>query len=296
MHAVFNRSAAKNSWTIDAGTLRSFVEYFGANTEQLDISSENGRATFTSYTERVMNGRDILKQPLQTSVTIDNLDFEAFTVEELLHIGISNKDFKAIVSHAESLKTSVTARFSYPTRPLQLSYHERGMQCDFTLMTIGEYRGGSLTPTPAPVRQVSAVPADNPFEPRATQQTLNSSRGNAMLPPGQPASRSFTKEPQSQRAQRPSPPPPQASLGDESLFVPAEEDEDRIWGETNYDEDQDRLGWDASANKAPSLNSTYRIPENSSRLRPYQPQWEEDPDSRIAPTQKLSEVKGLFDD
>lgn len=57
MHAVFNRNAAKNTWTISAATLRSFVEYFGVNTEQLDISSENGRATFTSYTEKVMNGK-----------------------------------------------------------------------------------------------------------------------------------------------------------------------------------------------------------------------------------------------
>lgn len=57
MHALFNRNAAKNTWKIDATILRSFTEYFGANTEQLDMSSENGRATFMSYTEKVMNGR-----------------------------------------------------------------------------------------------------------------------------------------------------------------------------------------------------------------------------------------------
>ncbi len=59
MHALFNRNAAKNTWRIGASTLRSFVEYFGANTEQLDISSENGRATFTSYTEKVTNGKGL---------------------------------------------------------------------------------------------------------------------------------------------------------------------------------------------------------------------------------------------
>lgn len=59
MHALFNKNAAKNTWRIGASTLRSFVEYFGANTEQLDISSENGRATFTSYTEKVTNGRGL---------------------------------------------------------------------------------------------------------------------------------------------------------------------------------------------------------------------------------------------
>jgi cell cycle checkpoint control protein RAD9A len=59
MHALFNKNAAKNTWTIGASTLRSFAEYFGANTEQLDISTENGRATFTSYTEKVMNGQGL---------------------------------------------------------------------------------------------------------------------------------------------------------------------------------------------------------------------------------------------
>ena len=35
--------------------LRTFIEYFGAGTELLDIYSEEGRVTFTSYTEKVMN-------------------------------------------------------------------------------------------------------------------------------------------------------------------------------------------------------------------------------------------------
>lgn len=57
MRALFNIDASKNVWKINALTLRSFIEYFGNNTEQLDISSEGGRATFTSYTEKVVNGK-----------------------------------------------------------------------------------------------------------------------------------------------------------------------------------------------------------------------------------------------
>ena len=59
MHALFNKNAAKNTWKVDASTLKSIAEYFGANTEQLDISSENGRTTFMSYTEKVMNDRGL---------------------------------------------------------------------------------------------------------------------------------------------------------------------------------------------------------------------------------------------
>lgn len=57
MHALFDKNAAKNKWTISASVLRSFIEYFGAATEQLDMYSENGRAQFTSYTEKIMDGK-----------------------------------------------------------------------------------------------------------------------------------------------------------------------------------------------------------------------------------------------
>lgn len=193
---------------------------------------------------------DVLKQPLQTSITIDNLDFEDFKVEQQLHVGISVKDFKAIVTHAETLKTSITALYSFPNRPLQLSYHEHGMHCEFTLMTIGDYRGSSVTPDPAAVRQVSVERLPSR---QSTVQTAVQRKTTTMPPPSQPLSRSFTREPESQRTQRPSPPPPKASLNPESLFLPADEDDDRIWGERNYDDEQDTLGWDASANNVNPL-------------------------------------------
>ena len=210
---------------------------------------------------------DILKQPLQTSITIDNLDFEDFKVEEQLHIGISVKDFKAIVTHAETLKTSITALYSFPTRPMQLSYHEQGMQCEFTLMTIGDYRGGSVTPAPAAVRQVSAAPAEREPSRLSTVQTTVPPKTTTMPPPSQQQSRSFTREVQSQRSQRPSPPPPKASLDPESLFVPADEDDDRIWGEKNYDDEQDTLGWDASANNVNTLVIVYAVNLQAIRIQ-----------------------------
>lgn len=215
-----------------------------------------------------------MKQPLQTSVTIDNLDFEDFTVEEQLHIGISVKDFKAIVTHAETLKTSITALYSFPTRPMQLSYHESGMQCEFTLMTIGEYRGGSVTPAPAAVRHISAAPAapvEKPVSRQSTAQTIQQ-RPTTMPPPSQPVSRSFTREPQSQRTQRPSPPPPKASLDPDSLFLPVEEDEDRIWGERSFDDEQDVLGWNASANNVrmgAAIQAIHAEPNSGSQYGQY---------------------------
>lgn len=60
VHAVFNKDTAKNKWKIGAHVLKSWIEYFGVGTEHLDICSENGRVSFTSYTEKIMDGRGLL--------------------------------------------------------------------------------------------------------------------------------------------------------------------------------------------------------------------------------------------
>ena len=195
------------------------------------------------------------------------MDFEDFAVEEMVHIGISVKDFKAIVMHAETLKSSITALYSYPTRPMQLSYREKGMLCEFTLMTIGDFRGGSVTPAPAAIQNSpttstsatsSATPSDRNTSRAQTErqsshqisaQESQQVPSKAMPPPLQPASRSFTREPLSQRPSRPSPPPPKASLDHESLFLPTEEDEELKWGERTFGEEEDTLGWDANAER-----------------------------------------------
>lgn len=56
MHAVFDKNAANNAWSISGSLLKSWAEHFGA-TEQLDMYSENGRVVFTSYTEKIMDGK-----------------------------------------------------------------------------------------------------------------------------------------------------------------------------------------------------------------------------------------------
>lgn len=169
-------------------------------------------------------------------------------MEERVHIGISVKDFKSIVLHAETLKASITSRFSHPSRPMQLTYREHGIQCEFTLMTTGEYRGDSVTPAPTLTRNASVM--SNHLQSHQStglqRSTVDQEMSHAMPPPVQPASRSFGKEPPSQRPSRPSPPPPKPSVDEESLFVSQGDDEPK-WGESNFDDDVDILGWDASA-------------------------------------------------
>lgn len=57
MHALFDKTVASQGWRIRAGVLREYVEFFGPKTEQLDIVAMDGRANFTSYTEKIQDGK-----------------------------------------------------------------------------------------------------------------------------------------------------------------------------------------------------------------------------------------------
>ncbi|KAL8785282.1 MAG: hypothetical protein Q9195_008701 [Heterodermia aff. obscurata] len=315
IHALFNKNNARNQWKIGSNVLRTFIEYFGVGTELLEIYSEEGRVTLTSYTEKVMNNMDILKYPLRTSIAIDTLDFEEFIVEEKLRIGITVKDFKAIVTHAERLKTSVSAMYSHPTMPMQLAYDEHGMLCEFTLVTLGEYRAGSVTPAPVDTRslprtaseqqrsqQTSRQPSPGPSDSSSRQpsthaQTSKQRASVDMAPPLEPASRSFVKDVERQQPLRPAPPPPKASLDPEPLFLQSDyEETERVWGERSYEDEQDVLGWNPHANRE-SFSQSFHSLRHDQEITSENPRpGPEDRDMRVPPTQKLSDIPSMFDE
>lgn len=57
LHALFDKNSATSHWTISSSSLKEFIEYFGPKTEQLDIYAEDERVTFTSFTEKITDGR-----------------------------------------------------------------------------------------------------------------------------------------------------------------------------------------------------------------------------------------------
>jgi cell cycle checkpoint control protein RAD9A len=289
MHALFDRNVAKNRWSLNSGAVKEYIEYFGTKTEMLDIfAGEDGRCVFKSYTEKITNGKEILKHPLVTAVAVNTSDFDDFNVQPGLHIIISVKDFKAIVLHADTLKTSLKAYYSQPTRPLQFSYGYDGLLCEFTLMTSGDYNAAPHTPTSAPEalssRQISRATSAN------TERTDTRSMRSDMLPPIEPASR----RDRSTRLGKPTSQQNSVQHDPESLFVPdpkdarrREEEEDSAWAPLDY-EKEETLGWDASASHDASVFPTFRDSGSVSRTNTVE-------NSEVfEPTQRVSQIKGLW--
>lgn len=57
MHALFDTTAARQGWSIRSRIMREYIEFFGPKTEQLDMLAQEGKAIFTSFTEKITDGR-----------------------------------------------------------------------------------------------------------------------------------------------------------------------------------------------------------------------------------------------
>lgn len=191
----------------------------------------------------------MLKQPLHTTIAVDTLEFGEFTVEEKLHIVISVKDFKAIISHAGITNTMVKALYSYPSNPMQLTYSDESMSSEFILMTIGEPRDASqATPAPTGSRAASKRPASR----QPLEATPSFKRAATLEMPPPTTIPAHNRESARPRVSRPSPPLPEPSAQSQALFVD-QGDDDQQWDPKNFDEEEDEmLLWDKAGDEVNS--------------------------------------------
>lgn len=323
LHAAFDKIGSTNHWTVSSRTLRDVVEYFGPKTDQLDWYFQNGKVTFTSYTEKIQSGRgelhslgvslglhrtddvlEILKQPMHTSVALERKDFDDFGVQEGLHIGTMVRDFRAIVAHAEAMRVPVTARYSRGNRPLQISYEDNGLLAEFTLMTRGTTNVPNTSNVGTPARDLSMRPNSRAPESQASAAEASGAINGGMPPPPRTSLRDRGLVPPAGKSQSgESVPTPSATINPDSLFIPTDDD-DQQWDEPNFEEEPDIVTWDNTADESSASNTTRRI--RDSELHSFASMQEQDRRTNmtrsrnlqaheIAPTQRLSQVRGIFD-
>lgn len=202
----------------------------------------------------------VLKKPLQTSIAVEAEEFDDIDVEDKLHIVISVKDFRAIIQHAGITGNDVSARYSVPTQPIQLSYTGDAISCEFLVMTVGE-RGTNPAQKTKKGRKNAPQSTGPRLEATTRRPSMPPSESQQPPPPPLPPSLpppNSTPQMSAARASasrvgifdlRPSQKPaPPATNQSESLFV-----EDEGWEPINYDDeelmdDNAKLGWDHSIN------------------------------------------------
>lgn len=201
-----------------------------------------------------------------------------------MHTIISVRDFKAIALHANTLKAEIRAYYSFPTRPLQFKYEAAGIDCEFTLMTSGEYNGPPApSPAPSPAPATSRAGSTSQFSRQIPPISAKAST-TSMPPPEAPASRATSrlKRPGSKRPVSAQP----SEAESDSLFVPA--DDDQRWDPELDQDEEETIGWDTSADNDAGNHPTFQDSAPTSRSRSVaQPSFE-----GLAPTQRLSQLEG----
>jgi cell cycle checkpoint control protein RAD9A len=209
-----------------------------------------------------MSSLAVLSKPLQTSIAVEADEFDDIEVEDKLHIVISVKDFRAIIQHAGITGNDLSARYSLPARPIQLSYSSDAIYCEFLIMTVGE-RGSNPAQKTKKGRKATAqanvprleatsarpsvAPSDLPQRPAVAPPASAAVAAHPM--PSLSAGRTGLSRTGLFDLRPPSRPlPPSASAASQSLFV-----EDEGWEPVRDEDDRDdeaednaRLGWDDS--------------------------------------------------
>lgn len=288
------------------------MDHFGPGIEFLDINTDGDHVNFTCFSEKTVSEDAVLKKPLQTSIAVEAEEFDDIDVEDKLHIVISVKDFRAIIQHAGIIGNDVSARYSVPTQPIQLSYTGDAMSCEFLVMTVGE-RGTNTGQRTKKGRKNAPQNTGPRLEATTRRPSIPPAESQQPQPPAHPLPSMPQHNPTPQMSaarasasrvgvfdlrpsQKPAPP---ATNQSESLFV-----EDEGWEPINYDdeelmEDNSKLGWDHSINPNASAIDMSRFSENpvpadpgAEVERPH-PQPTDAESTYLEPTQKLADVENL---
>ncbi len=174
---------------------------------------------------------------MMTTVSLNTSDFSHLQVQNDLHVVISVKDFKAIVTHAQALDAVLNAFYSDAGRPLQFVYRKGAALCQYTLMTSGENRALPTASASSSHRRAPTAAASSFSQPKPAS--------SAMPPPPRPRDRNLRSLGRRDAANEASSAAPTGKES-ESLFVSQDDDQDRAWDPPNYETSVETLGWDAS--------------------------------------------------
>ncbi|KZZ93379.1 Rad9 [Moelleriella libera RCEF 2490] len=314
VHAKFAKQTAPHHWAISSRTLRQLMDHLGPGIEYVDINTDGDHVNFTCFSEKTISEDAVLKKPLQTSISVEADEFDTIDVEDKLHIVVSVKDFRAIVQHAGIAGNPISARYSLPAKPIQLSYSGDALSCEFLVMTLGErgsnpsqrIRKGRKPVDPKENSRIMAVSrraSEAPLQATDHQpihHPSQSSTAPARNPLQNPISHLSAARASASRLGafdlRPSQKPPPPTVHSESLFV-----DDDGW-EPIRDEDDDaeedaRLEWDHSADPNPfaqrhsqSAGKEAAVLESLDGSEAHQSAAQP---TYLEPTQKLADVKGF---
>ena len=127
LHALADRSVTLNRLTLPARAFKEVSDLFSTRAEELTLAVENGDLLLTSFTESVVFDKEVLKQPIFTSVRIDNKEFSSIDVDEDEQITFCVREFKAVAALCDLLNIDIEVLYGEAGRPMIVDFNKDGL-------------------------------------------------------------------------------------------------------------------------------------------------------------------------
>lgn len=138
MHAVTDKTICHNRFSIAARAMKDVMDHFAPRAEELTLAVNDGNLLLTSFTEGIMNDKEVLKQPIHTSISIDNKEFESMEVDEQVQITFGLREFKALGTLCDLVGADLSIYYSAAGRPLLVDFEKDGMTGEFVVATTAD--------------------------------------------------------------------------------------------------------------------------------------------------------------
>ncbi|KAK9461427.1 Rad9/Ddc1, partial [Lipomyces oligophaga] len=124
-----------NTFEIKATILRDYVEHTSSRAEAFSMQFTPDQVVLTSFTEAAVKDQEILKQPLQTSIHLDSVEFDHVFADDEAGTAFSLKEFRALVALAQGLDADIRGSFGEPTMPIVFEFEIGAIKATFLLFT-----------------------------------------------------------------------------------------------------------------------------------------------------------------
>ncbi|KAJ3147024.1 Cell cycle checkpoint control protein rad9b [Geranomyces variabilis] len=194
--AIYSKASAPHHWTISSKLAHDWLAHFHARLEEITMRCAHGEMALKSFTETVLADEEdqMGSRSLQTELTVDVEDFDAFTVAAPTEVTFDLRNLKAILSFADAMGQPVSAFFDQAGRPVVLTVTQ----------TPDLYALDLVVATTAPFE-------DDPAPEPSTANSINNhnQNNNDRSQPSQPQRAAAAQHP---RTPAPAAPPPRSHV------------------------------------------------------------------------------------
>lgn len=171
MHAVTDKTICHNRFKVAAKAMKEVMDHFAPRAEELTLAVNEGNLLLTSFTEGIVNDKEILKQPIHTSISIDHKEFESMEVDEQVQLTFGLREFKSLGMLCDLLGTDLSLYYSDAGKPLLVDFEKDGMTGEFVVATTADGERGAGTFNRSAQRNESAPRGQ--YQPRTIAPASN---------------------------------------------------------------------------------------------------------------------------